>query len=200
MYLQIKESAGFTMVEVLIALAIVLVIAVGVSSLFLQTQRNQLRLTAGASRAALINSLRFSAQSALALKQTSLTTPALKNCFCGYSTCVENQVVAVQLKDVQGKIISGSPAAPRRYNIEGSPCTNQNCVFEVTSTFECKGAECGTGNFLVGDPTGRIIYRINLLATAHIHKELLSLKNTLTGIPIDFSLKDLRIYSSEICP
>lgn len=196
----VKASPGFTIVEVLIALSIVASLALGVSSFLLQSSHEQVRLNADSTRMALINSIRFSAANAIALKKTALGAGYLKDCFCGLSSCIENRVVEVSLMDIAGATLSGVSSSPQRYDLTGNRCSgvSPTCVFEVTTTFECKGYQCGRGQFLEGDPTGRIAYRIAISAAARGRKELSYLRDV-AGVPVDFSLRSLRLYSSELC-
>ncbi|WP_374028930.1 type II secretion system protein J [Bdellovibrio bacteriovorus] len=196
----VRTSSGFTLVEVLISLSIVSALALGVSSFLLQSSQEQVRLNADSTRMALINSLRFSAANAVALKRTAASMTYLKNCFCGVNTCLENRVVEFSLRDIAGAALSGVTSSPQRYDILGNPCNSPSaaCVFEVTTTFECKGYQCGRGVYLEGDPTGRVTYRIALSAAARTRKELSYLRDVV-GVPVDFSIKSLRVYSAEIC-
>lgn len=193
----VKGNSGLTFVDVLISLTIVMTIAFGISTLFLETQRSQIGLTADSTRVALITSLRFNSENAQALKQTALLSSDLRSCLCGTSSCKENQVIALQLRDIRGKLISGTSSAPRRYDITGNACQSSDCAFEVTSTFECRGAQCGTSQFLHGDPTGRIIYQIRTLSSNN--RALRNLKNVIVGVPVDFSMRTLRLYANDLC-
>jgi hypothetical protein len=70
----------------------------------------------------------------------------------------------------------------------------------VTARFKCVGDECGKGTFLSGDPLGYVSYKIALTPEARsARKELAYFRDT-EGVPVNFFLKSLRVYSSELCP
>lgn len=155
----VKKSQGFGLVEVLVVLGIFSIIAFGVAALMSSTmnQASSLRMANTKSNLAFLVS-RYSADPR-ALRATSIAavnnTTRLINCVFGISPpppsppgapsqCVNGGAgVGFSLLDGSGTAISGPPATPARFDIEGRPCAaaSRLCVFEVSTTFT---ADCGT--------------------------------------------------------
>lgn len=195
-----KSQGGYSLVELMIGLFVIMTVALGIASIVLTTKRDQLRMTVDSGRMTIVNSLAFSSRNALALKESALKSPYLRDCFCGRPTCIENKVVEVSVWDISGNSLSGINASPKRYDLSGNVCAGADatCVFEVTTTFECKGAKCGKGSFSHGDPMGRVIYKIKFSSAAKTRKEMSYLLD-IVGVPVDFSLSSLRLYAPTLC-
>ena len=200
-----RNQQGFTMIEILLTMAITLLLAGAVGSIMLETRKNQNRVSADSTRAVLANNLQFSASNAMALNTTTLQSgqPAdLRDCFCGRAACIANRPVEFRLTDISGKVLAGTTASPQRYDIAGNICAEDalNCVYEAITRFECKGTQCGTGTFLDGDPVTRITYQLKLTDQAKARKKEFAYFRDVQSLSIDSSMKSMRRYSATLCP
>ncbi len=164
----LKQSSGFTAIQALISLDIVMATAFATLTSLTDIQKNQSRSTAGSARSSISSVLTFNATNPLAIYVSSeyaantLNDPRLRACVCGETTCLANAAVDFNLLDVSGSIISGTDNSKRKFDLLGNFCQHPPCVFEATSNFACLGSHCGTYVTSSGDPLLRISYQLYL--------------------------------------
>lgn len=203
-----NRQKGFSVTEVLLTMALSLMLAIAIGSILIETKKSENRVSAESTRSAIENNVRFSANNSMALfhsvqkNMNPLVTAIPRDCICGRSSCTENTAVSFILTDITGKVLSGTTAAPVKYDLSGNPCDGgaSYCVFEVTTHFTCKGTLCGKNSFLEGDPVARITYELKLTAEARANKKEFSYFKDVQSLSVDSSMKSMQRYRATLCP
>lgn len=153
------DSSGFTIIEVMIAAAIMAVLMLGFAEF---TNHQNLAIKGNralAERDALTNRLSRIAADATSLTVTANDSSNASNQFhdcvlggsgstaCNTATCSAAAPCGLTLFDSQGSVVAGPPANPKYYDLNGAPCTplsatDANCAIQAIAEYF---PSCGVG-------------------------------------------------------
>jgi prepilin-type N-terminal cleavage/methylation domain-containing protein len=157
----IGENSGYSLVELMITVAVISIPTLLVAQVFQQLSRGMLYTRATKTRDEIVRNIRQFAGSREALLASATDLPAnsdLNNCLNGTGSCANLQAYPLALHGHRGAstdVFSGPPSAavlnsppqdwtgglPRRFNVNGYPCApgeaeSERCALEVYTVFK----------------------------------------------------------------
>jgi prepilin-type N-terminal cleavage/methylation domain-containing protein len=147
-----SDQRGFTLVEILISLAVIAINLVGLGAVIRASLDASKRAQVIATRDAVVDSIRRAASSPLAMHRTANETINAPLLICVNGGCAQNAIVDYNLFDAGGTRIAGTSSNPVHYYADGSVAPsslNASIKATVVAYIRCPAGACITANVVI---------------------------------------------------